>query len=112
MVRRSLVRAVTLVLVVFAATFAAAQTGSGIAGVVKDETGAVLPGVTVEAASPALLERIRTVVTDEQGVYNFTIHRTVAASPNAPPWAAKLTAIVSLALWLGVVFGGVFIAFV
>ena len=32
--------------VVFAATFAAAQTGSGIAGVVKDETGAVLPGVT------------------------------------------------------------------
>jgi hypothetical protein len=72
MVRRSLVRAVALVCVVFAATFAAAQTGSGIAGVVKDETGAVLPGVTVEASSPALLERVRTVVTDAQGIYNFT----------------------------------------
>jgi hypothetical protein len=45
-------------------------------------------------------------------VFNFTIHRKVAASPNPSPVAAKLTAIVSLLLWFGVVFGGVFIAFV
>jgi len=38
---------------------------------VKDTTGAVLPGVTVEAASPALIERVRTVVTDAQGQYKI-----------------------------------------
>ena len=42
-----------------------------IAGVVKDTTGAVLPGVTVEAASPALIEKARTVVTDGQGAYKI-----------------------------------------
>ncbi len=46
-----------------------AQSGSGIAGVVKDATGAVLPGVTVEASSPALIEKVRTVVTDAAGQY-------------------------------------------
>jgi hypothetical protein len=45
-------------------------------------------------------------------IYNFTIHRKVAASPNISPGMAKLTAIVSLLLWAGVLFGGVFIAFV
>jgi hypothetical protein len=49
-----------------------AQTGaSGIAGVVKDTSGAVLPGVTVEAASPALIERVRTVVTDGEGQFKI-----------------------------------------
>jgi hypothetical protein len=47
-----------------------AQTGS-IAGVVKDATGAVLPGVTVEAASPALIEKVRTGVTDGEGLYKI-----------------------------------------
>src|SRR2546428_10113954 len=42
-----------------------------IAGVVKDATGAVLPGVTVEAASPALIEKIRAVVTDDQDQYKI-----------------------------------------
>lgn len=46
------------------------QSGS-IAGVVKDTTGAVLPGVTVEAASPALIEKTRSVVTDGQGAYKI-----------------------------------------
>ena len=46
-------------------------TSSGIAGVVKDASGAVLPGVTVEAASPALIERVRSVVTDSEGRYNI-----------------------------------------
>ena len=49
-----------------AGAFAQGQTGS-IAGTVKDTTGAVLPGVTVEAASPALIEKVRTVVTDGSG---------------------------------------------
>ena len=48
-----------------------AQQASGIAGAVKDTSGAVLPGVTVEAASPALIERVRTVVTDGEGRYNI-----------------------------------------
>src|SRR3979409_956688 len=43
----------------------------GIAGQVKDTTGAVLPGVTVEAFSPALIEKVRTVVTDNEGVYRI-----------------------------------------
>src|SRR3989441_8895393 len=42
-----------------------------IAGVVRDTTGAVLPGVTVEAASPALIEKVRTSVTDDQGQYRI-----------------------------------------
>jgi hypothetical protein len=48
---------------------AAAQGGSTISGVVKDASGAVLPGVTVEAASPALIEKVRTVITDSAGQY-------------------------------------------
>ena len=46
-----------------------AQSAGTIAGVVKDATGAVLPGVTVEATSPALIERVRSVVTDGEGLY-------------------------------------------
>jgi hypothetical protein len=42
-----------------------------IAGTVRDTTGAVLPGVTVEATSPALIEKVRTVVTDGQGQYKI-----------------------------------------
>ena len=45
-----------------------AQTGnSGIAGVVRDTNGGVLPGVTVEASSPALIEKMRTTVTGADG---------------------------------------------
>jgi len=47
-----------------------AQNGS-ISGIVKDATGAVMPGVTVEAASPALIEKVRTAVTDGSGVYRI-----------------------------------------
>ncbi|MBM3779289.1 MAG: TonB-dependent receptor [Acidimicrobiia bacterium] len=42
-----------------------------IAGVARDATGAVLPGVTVEASSPALIERVRVAVTDTQGQYKI-----------------------------------------
>ncbi|MQA28438.1 MAG: hypothetical protein GEU82_01170 [Luteitalea sp.] len=48
---------------------AAASAQSAITGVVTDSSGAVLPGVTVEAASPALIEKVRTAVTDAQGRY-------------------------------------------
>ena len=48
-----------------------AQQAGGIAGVVKDTSGGALPGVTVEAASPALIEKTRTVVTDGEGRYNI-----------------------------------------
>jgi hypothetical protein len=42
-----------------------------LTGVVKDASGAVLPGVTVEAASPELIEKVRTVVTDGTGQYRI-----------------------------------------
>src|SRR5918996_5804579 len=42
-----------------------------IVGAVRDESGGVLPGVTVEAASPAIIEKVRTAVTDEQGRYRI-----------------------------------------
>jgi hypothetical protein len=52
---------------------ALAQSAAGsIAGVARDTSGAVLPGVTVEAASPALIEKVRLVVTDGQGNYKIT----------------------------------------
>ena len=44
---------------------------SAIAGVVKDATGGVLPGVSVEASSPALIEKTRTVVSDGAGQYRI-----------------------------------------
>jgi len=49
---------------------ASAQTSS-IAGTVKDTSGAVLPGVTVEVSSPALIEKTRTAVTDGSGQYKI-----------------------------------------
>src|SRR5690349_12566590 len=49
----------------------AAHAQSAIAGVVKDTSGAVLPGVTVEAASPALIEKTRSVTTDGAGQYKI-----------------------------------------
>ena len=53
---------------------ASAQT-STIAGTVKDSSGALLPGVTVEAASPALIEKGRTATTDGSGQYQITALR-------------------------------------
>src|SRR5258708_4473249 len=65
-VRQSAV-SVLVLLGVPAAGFAQAA----ITGVVKDASGAVLPGVTVEAASPVLIERVRTVVSDDTGQYRI-----------------------------------------
>src|SRR5688572_19844294 len=44
---------------------------SGAAGIAKDTSGAVLPGVTVEASSPVLIEKVRTAVTDDSGQYRI-----------------------------------------
>jgi hypothetical protein len=49
----------------------AAYAQASITGVVRDTSGAVLPGVTVEAASPALIEKVRSVVSDGSGQYRF-----------------------------------------
>src|SRR5687767_13608847 len=49
---------------------------ASIAGVVRDTSGAVLPGVTVEASSPVLIEKIRAAVTDDTGRY-----RIIALNP-------------------------------
>ena len=50
---------------------AQSSTTGAIGGTVRDTTGAVLPGVTVEASSPALIEKVRSVVTDDQGNYKI-----------------------------------------
>jgi hypothetical protein len=49
----------------------AAQVLGTVAGTVKDASGAVLPGVTVEATSPALIEKVRAAVTDGAGQYQI-----------------------------------------
>src|SRR5437867_740950 len=50
---------------------AVASAQGSITGVVKDSSGAVLPGVTVEATSPVLIEKVRTVVSDAAGQYRI-----------------------------------------
>src|SRR4030095_3049762 len=67
---RVLQRAVgLLVLLCLAPATVWAQTT--LAGAVRDNTGAVLPGVTVEAASPALIKNVRTASTDGAGRYRI-----------------------------------------
>ena len=68
------------ILVLPSASFA--QVLGSIAGNVKDGSGAVLPGVTVEAASPALIEKVRTAVTDGSGQYRII---------NLPPGSYSVT---------------------
>src|SRR6478672_10668005 len=60
---------VVIVLIAAFPAFAAAQ--ASVTGVVKDPSGAVLPGVTVEASSPALIEKARSVLTEESGQYRI-----------------------------------------
>ena len=67
--RRVVRLAVLSAAVLLVANASSAQVA--IAGVVKDGTGAVMPGVTVEASSPALIEKTRSVVTDGAGQYKI-----------------------------------------
>src|SRR5258708_16147813 len=70
-------RGVLRLLVLFAAVglIPAAVSAQGvrasITGVVKDTSGAVLPGVTVEVSSPVLIEKTRAAVTDGSGQYRI-----------------------------------------
>ena len=66
LLRRSLVATAILVAL---PGLAAAQS---LAGTVRDTSGAVLPGVTIEASSPALITKVRTGVTDSGGQYRIT----------------------------------------
>ena len=50
---------------------AAAYAQSGITGVVKDTTGAAMPGVTVEASSDVLIEKVKSAVSDGDGNYRI-----------------------------------------
>lgn len=66
--RRVLATVISLLLL---ASTAFAQASASIAGTVRDSSGAVLPGVTVEASSPALIEKTRTAVTDSAGQFRI-----------------------------------------
>jgi hypothetical protein len=57
-------------------------SAQSLAGAVRDTSGAVLPGVTVEASSPALITKVRTSVTDAAGQYRI---------PDLPPGTYKVT---------------------
>src|ERR1700755_2303066 len=71
-------------LLLLAPALAFAQAGgASFAGTVKDASGAVLPGVTVEASSPALTEKNRTAVSDVSGQYRII---------DLPPGTYTLTA--------------------
>ena len=48
-----------------------ASAQASIAGSTRDSSGAALPGVTVEATSPALIEKVRTTVSDAGGLYRI-----------------------------------------
>lgn len=92
---------------------ATASAQSAIAGTVTDNTGAVMPGVTVDAASPVLIEKVRSTVTDGQGRYTMIDLRpgTYALSYNLPGFTtaqrngfflpADFTATVNIQLSIG-----------
>jgi hypothetical protein len=65
------VRLALIMLVGLAALPAVAYAQASITGVVRDTSGGILPGVTVEVTSPALIERVRSSVTDGTGQYRF-----------------------------------------
>jgi len=66
--RRALAIVISLLSI---APAAFAQASASIAGTVRDSSGAVLPGVTIEASSPALIEKTRTAITDSAGQYRI-----------------------------------------
>jgi hypothetical protein len=68
------VRCIALIAFVLTPMIASAQT-STISGTVKDASGGVLPGVTVEVSSPALIEKTRSTVSSGSGTYQITALR-------------------------------------
>src|SRR5437867_680397 len=51
--------------------FAQAVQTATLMGTAKDDTGAVLPGVTVNVSSPTQVGGVQTTITDSQGIYRF-----------------------------------------
>jgi hypothetical protein len=76
---RYLAKALLVAAIVLLPALSHAQS---LAGTVRDASGAVLPGVTVEAASPVLIEKVRSAVTDGSGQYRIE---------NLPPGPYTLT---------------------
>ena len=70
------VRCFALLTLVLVPALASAQT-STISGTVRDASGGVLPGVTVEASSPALIEKSRTTVTSNAGTFSIVAYDSV-----------------------------------
>jgi hypothetical protein len=66
---RTVVKCLTLLVVLLLPASVFAQ--ASLTGTVRDASGGVLPGVTVEAASPALIEKVRTAITDDTGQYRI-----------------------------------------
>ena len=71
MTRNKIATAVFAALAALVVLPGAAHAQSAIAGVVKDSSGGVLPGVTVEASSDVLIEKVRSAVSDGQGQYKI-----------------------------------------
>ena len=71
MARKFFGRTFLLVLASLVLLPAMAQAQSVFTGTVKDTSGAVMPGVTVEAASPVLIEKVKSATTDENGQYRI-----------------------------------------
>jgi hypothetical protein len=69
--KRFRVGLVAILGVLMLAPAAWAQQAAGIAGQVRDSAGLAMPGVTVEAASPALIEKVRAAVSDGEGRYQI-----------------------------------------
>ena len=57
--------------VMVVAVLAQQTSSSAISGLVRDSSGGILPGVTVEVTSPSLIEKVRTATTNEQGLYRI-----------------------------------------
>src|SRR3954465_11682435 len=72
----------SFVVMAILAVGAGVASAQSLAGTVRDTSGAVLPGVTIEVSSPALITKVRTGVTDETGQYRI---------PDLPPGTYKIS---------------------
>ncbi len=71
MARQFVLRTLLLVVACIVIVPSLAHAQSVFTGTVKDSSGAVMPGVTVEAASPVLIEKVKSAITDENGLYRI-----------------------------------------
>ena len=89
------IRAACIVFAVLVLVPSVASAQATITGVVKDTSGAVLPGVTVEAASPILIERVRSTVTDavrsvpHRRSPHWLVPRSRSRCQDSPPSSAR-----------------------